>query len=248
MLTSSRACSPTLEVSASVDMTTWRPASLPRRVPLAGGTRSSAVSRPIVLATGASPTGQGEVGVQGPPGQPLELLAVHPDAGRDRPQPAAARPGGRAPAPAQVDTDALEHRPAPDRGLTGQQHAERRPLDAGQEPGGGVAGPAEHPGVGVGHGQEQVGRALSAEHRPHLGRVPGRHGLEQGRVVGQGGHGIVGPLDPGQEGRRGRAAGRLQLGADLPLAGAGHRLPAVGGDRGHRQHHDDDEEQCEAGP
>jgi len=54
-LTSSRACSPTFEVSASVDMTTWRPASLPRRVPLVGGTRSSAVSRPIVLATGASP-------------------------------------------------------------------------------------------------------------------------------------------------------------------------------------------------
>ncbi len=55
MLTSSRACSPTLEVSGSVDMTTWRPASLPRRVPSAAGTRSSAVRRPIVLATGVSP-------------------------------------------------------------------------------------------------------------------------------------------------------------------------------------------------
>ena len=55
MLTSSRACSPTLEVSGSVAMTTWRPASLPRRVPSAAGTRSSAVRRPIVLATGVSP-------------------------------------------------------------------------------------------------------------------------------------------------------------------------------------------------
>ena len=55
MLTGSRACSPTLEVSGSVDMTTWRPASLPRRMPSAAGTRPSAVRRPTVLATGVSP-------------------------------------------------------------------------------------------------------------------------------------------------------------------------------------------------
>jgi hypothetical protein len=55
MLTSRRACSPTLSVSGSVDITTWRPASLPRRVPSATGTRSPTVRRPTVLATGVSP-------------------------------------------------------------------------------------------------------------------------------------------------------------------------------------------------
>jgi hypothetical protein len=56
MLTSSRACSPTPEVSGSVDMTTWRPASLPWRVPSVAGARSVAVRRPTVLATGVWPT------------------------------------------------------------------------------------------------------------------------------------------------------------------------------------------------
>ena len=85
--------------------------------------------------------------------------------------------------------------------------------------------------VGGGHGQEQVGRALAAEHRPHPGRVPGRHGREQGGVAGQAGHGLMGPFGPGREGHRGRAPGQLQLGADLALGRAGDRLPAVGGDR-----------------
>jgi len=57
---------------------------------------------------------QGEVGVQGPSGQALELLAVHPDAGRDRPQQAAPRPGRGPAAGVQVGALAPEHRPAPD--------------------------------------------------------------------------------------------------------------------------------------
>jgi hypothetical protein len=190
---------------------------------------------------------QGEVGVKGPPGQALELLAVHPDAGRDRPQQAAPRPGRGAATGAQVGALALEHRPAADPLPRGQEHAERGPARPGQEPGVGVAGPPEDPVVGGGHGQEQVGRALAAQHRPHPGRVPGRHGLEQGGVAGQAGHGLMRPFGPGGEGHRGRAPGQLQLGADLTLGRAGDRLPAVGGDRGDRQHHDDDEEECKAG-
>jgi hypothetical protein len=144
---------------------------------------------------------------------------------------------------------ALEHGPAPDAlGLGRQQHAERGPLHPGQEPRGGVAGPAQHPAVGVGHGQEEIGHALAAQHRLDLAPVPGGQGLEQALVAGQGGHGAVGPLQPGVEGDRGRVARQLQLGADLALGRAGHRLPAVGGDRGDRQHHDDDEVQRKSGP
>ena len=56
---------------------------------------------------------------------------------------------------------------------------------------------------------------LAAQDRLHPGRVPGGHGPEQDRVVGQDGHGLLGPLDPGGEGDHGRAAGLLQVGLDL---------------------------------
>ena len=56
MLTSSRARSPGCWVSGWTDITTWRPASRPRRMPSVAGTRSSAVRRPMVLAMGTSPT------------------------------------------------------------------------------------------------------------------------------------------------------------------------------------------------
>ena len=88
---------------------------------------------------------------------------------------------------------------------------------------------------------------LAAQDRLHPGRVPGGHGPEQDRVVGQDGHGLLGPLDPGGEGDHGRSAGLLQVGLDLAVAGAGDRLPAVGGGHGDRQDHDGDEEQRESG-
>jgi hypothetical protein len=68
-------------------------------------------------------------------------------------------------------------------GVAGQQQGERRPPHPRQEPGGGVAGPTEHPAVGCGHGQ-QVVHPLGAQDRLHPGRVPG-------------GHGLLGPLGPG---------------------------------------------------
>jgi hypothetical protein len=89
---------------------------------------------------------------------------------------------------------------------------------------------------------------LAAQDRLDPGRVPGGHGPEQGRVVGQDGHGLLGPVGAGAEGHHGRAARLLQLGLDLALAGTGDRLPAIGGGNGDRQHHDDDEEQRESGP
>jgi hypothetical protein len=217
------------------------------QVPSSAGTRSTAVRRPMVLATGTSPMTR----VRSASRVPLasrwsSWLSIQMPA-RDRPEQAARRPRRGAAALAQVGAVALEHGPAADvPRLRRQQHAQGRPPHPGQEPGVGVAGPAQHPGVGCGHGQE-VGRALAAQHGPHLGRVPGRHGLEQARVAGQGGHRLVGPLDPGGERHRGRPTGLLQLGADLALGRPGDRVPAVGGDHRHRQDHDDDEVPRESG-
>jgi hypothetical protein len=56
-LTSSRARSRGSLVSGWIDMTTWRPASRPRWVPSVAGTPSSAVRRPMVLATNRRTTG-----------------------------------------------------------------------------------------------------------------------------------------------------------------------------------------------
>jgi hypothetical protein len=158
----------------------------------------------MVLAMGDAADGQGEVGVPGAGGQPLQLLVVHPDAGRDRAEQAAPRSDGPAAARAQVGAAPLERRPAPDQVLAGQEHGQRGPADAGQERGAGVAGPAQHPAVGGGHGQEQVGHALAVQDRLDPGRLPGGHGPEQGRVVGQDGHGLLGPVGPGAEGHHGR--------------------------------------------
>jgi hypothetical protein len=52
MLTSSRACSPTSGGEGLDGHDDRRPASLPREVPSPAGTRSTAVRRPMVLATG----------------------------------------------------------------------------------------------------------------------------------------------------------------------------------------------------
>jgi hypothetical protein len=69
---------------------------------------------------------------------------------------------------------------------------------------------------------------------PHAGQEPGAE--------------VAGPAEHPAVGRgleQGRVVGQLDL--DPALAGAGDRLPAVGGGHGDRQHHDGDEEQRESG-
>ena len=219
-----------------------------RRVPSAAGTRSSAVRRPMVLATGVSPMTRVRSASRVPLASrwsswlSIQMPAVTVPS-RQRRDPAGRQPRARRSALRRWSIGQLRTRCSGARIMP--SGARRTP---GRNPG--LVWPAR-PSTRWSGAVTARSRSVGAWRRSTArtsGGVPGRHGLEQRRVAGQGGHGLMGPLDPGREGDRGRAAGQLQLGADLALGRPGDRLPAIGGDRGDRKHHDDDEEECEAGP